>query len=305
MLNFPRALIYALALTIAFFVSNASSAKALNVLNCDASFFPKVRLSLISKEEKDVLEEHIVLKEDGKLLGSYRLTKTEPSNNEYELSFLSSSSSSGVHEVTIEYLGSKVSASYESTRWRRFGENESHKLKLIAKGPKGIPIPCRLIALHESGKVFEDFLSTGGYGRLGTGFIVPPGDYYAELRLQGIDFPFEHFRFIVKGFRDSKVVRRFGFLKLPGKGQGIEAARNVHIRLRRTPSFFPSLAMNLANLRKNLPKGLPKDRLPLPSGKYKVRLSPSTLATSNTSFLYRELCFEVIAGQETPFPMSK
>ncbi len=276
-------LIIALLLPVSLFAQVGT----LTIQNIDVSFLPKVKMSL-SFPESGENKNSIVIREDGRKIRTFRLEKDS-------LTYLSSAKKAGNHEVVISFAGEEVKTSYRSGRWRHLGSKSSRKVKLRATGPGYKAIPCRFIAVHESGKSFEDYTTKGGYGQLGSGFILPAGKYYTELRLAGLDLTIDHFPMLVKSDRATYVHRRFAFLGLPASDE------NYHIDIERVPGRYPAIHCNLARLINSLPKELPKLVLPLPEGNYSIRLTADRLVNGSPP-ASSAFHVELIAGRKTDFP---
>ncbi len=288
-----------LGLLFIFFVTSPSFAK-FTIIETNASYFPKISL-IVQLPQKRTGDEQLLVIENGRLIRGIRVTPVVDTNNQVEITFLSAAQKRGRHKVVIDLDDQTTSTTYSSGRWRRLGKKKRQSLKLRATGPGWTHIPCRFVALHESGRTFEDFVSKGGYGRLGTGLIAPPGNYHTELRLLGLDCPVDHFRLLVKPDRPTYIHRRFGFLNLPNSKQQIADTKNVHIEIERVPSRFPSIRRNLASLMDSLPDGLPKDVLPLPAGTYKIKLRRANLKKPSP-IIPLGCTVEIVVGQRTPFP---
>ena len=289
-----------LSLFALLLVANGAFCAKLTILDTNASYFPKLNLLIRLPNERRG-NEKLTIYEDGREIRSFRTMPVVDTKRQIEVTFLSASNKKGNHRITIEVDGERATATYSSGRWRRLGEKKRNLLKIRATGPGWLPIPCRFTALHESGRTFEDYVSQGGYGRLGTGFIAPPGSYYTELRLNGLDVPLDHFRFEVKAHRPTHIHRRFGFLNLPGEKQNITDLQNIHIEIEKLPSRFPSIRRNLGDLQKNIPKSIPRGVIPLPAGTYEIRLRPANPEV-NTPMVPLRCKVEVVVGQRTPFP---
>ena len=289
-----------LSLCFLILVANLANCAKLSILETDCSFYPKITL-VIRLAEKRTGNEELTIFEDGRKIRSFRKAPVVDTARQIEVTFLSAARRKGKHEIIIEVRGQRALTTYTSGRWRRLGKKKRNVLRIRATGPGWLPIPCRFTALHESGRTFEDFVSKGGYGRLGTGFIAPPGSYHTELRLNGLDVPVDHFRFEVKTHRPTYIHRRFGFLNLPGEKQNITDTQMVHIEIEKLPSRFPSIRRNLADLQKNIPKSIPRGVIPLPPGTYEIRLRDAT-PNAKISIVPLRCKVEVVVGQRTPFP---
>lgn len=257
----------------------------------DVSFLPKVKLHLSLPDSSSKLE----LFEDNRKIRTFRIQKSKNSERLKILTYLSSALKPGTHTVEIRVGDESAKTSYRSSRWRKLGKRTSRKVKIRATGPGYRAIPCRFLAFHESGKIFEDYSTKGGYGRLGTGFILPPGNYYTELRLAGLDIAIDHFKMLVKSDRSTYIHRRFGFLKLP-----VSNAENCFIDIEKLPGRYPSIHSNLKELLQILPQELPENTLPLPAGHYIVKLCKHGNKTSSEQFQ-----IEINAGAEAHFPAER
>jgi len=254
--------------------SMLAASSTLCIRAVDTSFFPKITLTVRLNQPYSERLPLLVIEND-RLVRGIRVVRHGEDADIVTISYLSAASGEGRQSVVVDVDDVVASATFQTSRGRRYGPQGQRAVSIRATGPDFAPIPCRLVLVHENGMSFEDFTTPGGYGRLASGFVLPPGRCYAELRLLGLGCSLDHFRFDVRTERNTRIHRRFGLLDLGSLVTEGRLPEDVFVHVERVPSHYPSISGNLAELSAALPDGVPPLPLPIPAGTYLVTVRPA------------------------------
>jgi len=274
----------------------------LTIEEVDTSFFPKVILRVSLEASKLALNDklQVQLVENGRIISAMRVTRSPKDSGTLIISYLSSARGQRTHSILIRIEDKAARATFKRGKGRGFGHRRKTALEVRTIGPDKTHVPCSMTILDEKGAVIDDLTSFDGRGIEDTGSRIHPGMHWVELRLVGLDVPIDHFSVEVAEGKTTSIVRSLGFLELPGLSDDIAHPALVHIDIERLPSCFPSIRGNLARILTLLPKQLPPNQLPLPEGRYRIRLSPSGLGTP--SIQPRQVFLDVYPYGTTWFP---
>ena len=270
------------------------------IVKIDCSWFPMVKATVYSKNGFSD-DDNIALFENEKEIKAFRRISSGENGKNIIVKWLSRVSTAGTQNLTITMNDLIAKHTFSSFKSRRFGDNIQQAVKILTYGPDEQFFPCRIIAFHENGEVFDDISSKGGYGRLGSGFSIPSGNLTVELRLLSPDTGLDHFTMFVKPSQPKKIERFFGFLKLPYSECSKKDQLDVHIEIEGKRLRYPAIQSNLFTLYSKLAKLFPTGVIPLPEGKYMINLLPATGASKQERKTYE---IEIINGSTSEIDMS-
>jgi len=268
-----------------FFVNICSSASLagdlqsikkspVEISEIDCSWFPMVKTTIYF-ENGFTDNDELNLFENNKEIQAFKRIFSDSDKQKLIVKWLCRSSTEGEQNFEVTLNGFKTNRSFSSFKNRRFGEKIQQTVKIYTLGPGKKHFPCRIVALHENGAIFEDISTKGGLGKLGSGFAIPSGNMMVELRLLSPDVGIDHFKVYAKPFQLTSIKRVFGYFKLPfSKLTKIEQLK-IHIEIEGKNSRYPFIHSNLFSLYSKLAPVFPEGVIPLPAGKYVVYLLPA------------------------------
>jgi hypothetical protein len=264
----------------------------LKITEVNTSWFPMVKVT-VSSEKELTDEDDLTLFVNNKEIKVFKSVPSTEEKNGFSINWLSSISTEGTQNFTIKLNSNEVSNSFSSFKSRLFGTNIQQIVKIKTIGPNNRYFPCKIVALHENGEIFEDISTAGGYGRLGSGFAIPAGNMMVELRLLSPEIVIDHFKAFVKASQPTSIERTFGFFKLPLSELSRMEKLKIQIEIEGKRFRFPSIHSNLFVLYSKLAPVFPDGVIPLPEGEYIIGLLP---ATSNSKQKSEKYSIQIVEG---------
>ena len=278
-LNKYIALFLLISLTPFLMITSALAKQQFTLLSVDAQRYPLIKTT-IRHNFDSLATDDISISVQGRHIAAFMFKPDDDEPMTGTIKWLASGKNQEKEHFTITIFHISEEGFYNNTGKTSHGDDlpevNDPSVKIYTTGPEGIHIPCRIVAVHENGRIFEDITTKGGYGKMGTGLAIPPGNITVELRLTCPDVSLCNFQAMIDTSKPTVIQKTFGYLALPLLKHRYTKPSEIHMEIENVVGRYPSIRSNLSILNNKMNKHYKAHYLPLPEGEYMVTIMPGT-----------------------------